>query len=109
MPEPEARDFVGYGRRAPRVRWPQDARVAVTFLVNYEAGAEYTFDGQSYRVRFLKFKHDERSAFPTRISVDGARRSLEINYSDIRLNAEIGEKAFEFPTDTLDGFARLYP
>ena len=44
MPEPEARDFVGYGRHAPRVRWPEGARVALSFFVNYEAGAEYTFE-----------------------------------------------------------------
>lgn len=44
MPEPSGRDFVGYGRHVPRVRWPQDARVAVSFQVNYEAGAEYTVE-----------------------------------------------------------------
>lgn len=44
MPEPADRDFVGYGRNAPRVRWPGDARVAVSFQVNYEAGAEYTLE-----------------------------------------------------------------
>jgi peptidoglycan/xylan/chitin deacetylase (PgdA/CDA1 family) len=41
MPE---RDFVGYGRHAPRVTWPEGARVAVSVQVNYEAGAEYTFE-----------------------------------------------------------------
>ena len=34
------RDFVGYGRNPPIVQWPQDARVAVSFVVNYEEGAE---------------------------------------------------------------------
>jgi peptidoglycan/xylan/chitin deacetylase (PgdA/CDA1 family) len=34
------RDFRGYGRNAPRVRWPDGARVAVCVVVNYEAGAE---------------------------------------------------------------------
>lgn len=49
MPEPTARDFVGYGRRPPRVRWPDGARVAVSLFVNYESGAEYTFqeDGRN--------------------------------------------------------------
>ena len=37
-----ARDFVGYGPRPPVVRWPDGARVAVSLVVNYEAGAEYT-------------------------------------------------------------------
>lgn len=34
------RDFVGYGRRPPKVSWPNDARVVVNFAVNYEEGAE---------------------------------------------------------------------
>ena len=34
------RDFIGYGRKQPKVRWPNDARLAVTFAVNYEAGGE---------------------------------------------------------------------
>lgn len=34
------RDFVGYGRNVPKVRWPGDARVAVNFAINYEEGAE---------------------------------------------------------------------
>jgi peptidoglycan/xylan/chitin deacetylase (PgdA/CDA1 family) len=34
------RDFVGYGRHAPRVRWPNGARVAVSIVMNYEEGSE---------------------------------------------------------------------
>ncbi len=30
------RNFVGYGRRVPRMRWPRDARVAVSFVLNHE-------------------------------------------------------------------------
>ena len=36
------RNFVGHGRHAPRVRWPGDARVAVSFVLNYEEGSEYS-------------------------------------------------------------------
>lgn len=36
------RDFVGYGRWAPRVRWPGDALVALNLVLNYEEGAEYS-------------------------------------------------------------------
>jgi peptidoglycan/xylan/chitin deacetylase (PgdA/CDA1 family) len=36
------RDFVGYGRRVPEVRWPGDARVAVSIVLNYEEGSEYS-------------------------------------------------------------------
>jgi peptidoglycan/xylan/chitin deacetylase (PgdA/CDA1 family) len=37
------RDFVGYGRRVPRVRWPQGARIAVSLVLNYEEGSEYAY------------------------------------------------------------------
>jgi peptidoglycan/xylan/chitin deacetylase (PgdA/CDA1 family) len=36
------RDLVGYGRNVPRVRWPGDARVAVSIVLNYEEGSEYS-------------------------------------------------------------------
>ena len=36
------RDFVGYGRRLPKVVWPNDAKVAVNLIVNYEEGSEYS-------------------------------------------------------------------
>src|SRR5262245_18906684 len=34
------RDMVGYGRNPPDPRWPNGARVAVQFVVNYEEGGE---------------------------------------------------------------------
>ena len=36
------REFTGYGRRVPQVRWPGDARVAVSLVINYEEGSEYS-------------------------------------------------------------------
>jgi peptidoglycan/xylan/chitin deacetylase (PgdA/CDA1 family) len=36
------RDFVGYGRYPPQVRWPGAAKVVVNVVVNYEEGAEYS-------------------------------------------------------------------
>jgi peptidoglycan/xylan/chitin deacetylase (PgdA/CDA1 family) len=39
-----ARDFVGYGRNPPHPRWPNGARIAVCFVLNYEEGSEYSFD-----------------------------------------------------------------
>jgi peptidoglycan/xylan/chitin deacetylase (PgdA/CDA1 family) len=36
------RDMVGYGRNVPKVRWPDDARVAVSIALNYEEGSEYS-------------------------------------------------------------------
>lgn len=35
------RDFLGYGEAVPDVRWPQQARVAVSLVLNFEEGAEF--------------------------------------------------------------------
>jgi len=37
---PLSRDFIGYGKNVPKVKWPNNARLALTFAVNYEAGGE---------------------------------------------------------------------
>ena len=43
------RDLVGYGRNVPQISWPGGARIAVSLVVNYEEGAEYsTLDGDSH-------------------------------------------------------------
>ena len=34
------RDFIGYGPNPPKVRWPDDAALAVSIVVNYEEGSE---------------------------------------------------------------------
>lgn len=34
------RDLVGYGRTAPQPDWPNGARIAVQFVINYEEGGE---------------------------------------------------------------------
>ncbi len=36
------RDFSGYGRHPPAVRWPGGARVAVSFVLNFEEGGEFS-------------------------------------------------------------------
>lgn len=36
----EPRDLVGYGATPPPAHWPNDARIAVQFVLNYEEGAE---------------------------------------------------------------------
>lgn len=38
------RDLVGYGFHPPRLRWPGDAKVAVSLVVNYEEGAELSVE-----------------------------------------------------------------
>jgi allantoinase len=45
-----ARDVVGYGGKPPDPRWPNGARLAINFVLNYEEGSERTIidgDGQS--------------------------------------------------------------
>jgi OHCU decarboxylase len=34
------RDLVGYGRNPPHPRWPDEARICVQFVINYEEGGE---------------------------------------------------------------------
>jgi len=51
------RDFIGYGPQPPAVTWPDGARLALSFVINYEEGSEYNFpdgDGrnESYGVSF---------------------------------------------------------
>jgi putative urate catabolism protein len=38
--EPYPRDLIGYGARPPDPRWPNEARIAVSIVVNYEEGGE---------------------------------------------------------------------
>jgi len=39
--DPYPRDLIGYGARPPDAGWPHGARVAVSFVLNYEEGGEY--------------------------------------------------------------------
>ena len=42
------RDFIGYGKTPPIVRWPNGAQIAISVVVNYEEGSEYSLlDGDS--------------------------------------------------------------
>lgn len=48
-PAGPARDYVGYGRHAPRVEWPGGVKVAVNLVLVYEEGSEfdYAIDGHN--------------------------------------------------------------
>jgi allantoinase len=37
---PYPRDLIGYGRNPPHAQWPNNARIAVQFVLNYEEGGE---------------------------------------------------------------------
>jgi hypothetical protein len=50
----EARDLVGYGANPPDPKWPNGARLAINFVVNYEEGGENTIlNGDSFSEVFL--------------------------------------------------------
>src|SRR5215472_17111871 len=54
MPSQYPRELVGYGRRPPHPQWPDGARVAVQFVLNYEEGAENSvLDGDPASEVFL--------------------------------------------------------
>ena len=36
------RDFLGYGKELPDIRWPNGAKLAVSFVLNFEEGGEFT-------------------------------------------------------------------
>ena len=38
--EPYPRDLVGHAGRAPHPHWPDEARIAVSLVLNYEEGGE---------------------------------------------------------------------
>jgi allantoinase len=43
------RDFIGYGGNPPDPNWPNDARLAVNFVLNFEEGSEPSFaDGDGF-------------------------------------------------------------
>ena len=42
------RDLIGYGANPPQIEWPDGARIAVSVVVNYEEGSEYSLlDGDA--------------------------------------------------------------
>jgi putative urate catabolism protein len=58
-----ARDLVGYGASPPDPRWPGGARLAVSFVLNYEEGGEQTpLEGDPASEAFL---HEVVGAPPT--------------------------------------------
>lgn len=49
MITPYPRDMIGYGANPPDPQWPNGARLAVNFVLNYEEGSEASFaDGDGY-------------------------------------------------------------
>lgn len=58
MPYDVKRDFVGYANRPPNPQWPDGARLAVNFVMNYEEGSEPSMqDGEGYTENGLTEAH----------------------------------------------------
>lgn len=54
MTDPRPRDLIGYGRTRPHAAWPGNARVAVSFVLNYEEGGERSVaDGDPHAEIYL--------------------------------------------------------
>jgi allantoinase len=69
---PYPRDLVGYGRQVPHAQWPNGARIAVQFVLNYEEGGENcVLHGDAASETFLSEMFNP-AAFPARhISMEG--------------------------------------
>ncbi|MFE5476999.1 allantoinase PuuE [Nocardia sp. NPDC056541] len=62
----DVRDFVGYGPNPPDPQWPDDAQIAVQFVLNYEEGGENNvLDGSPHSETFLS-EMTPADAFPNR-------------------------------------------
>src|SRR5215469_16021193 len=49
MSTPYPRDMVGYAGAPPDPKWPNGARLAINFVMNYEEGSEYSIpDGDGF-------------------------------------------------------------
>jgi peptidoglycan/xylan/chitin deacetylase (PgdA/CDA1 family) len=70
---PADRDLHGYGRRPPHPRWPGDARLALSFVVNVEEGAELALSSGDAR---------NESVYEVREEVEGHRDPcMETHYA----------------------------
>jgi len=67
------RDFIGYGRTAPRLKWPDGNRLAVSIVVNFEEGAERS-------PLYGDARPEERSEIPRPASLQGRDLAVESYY-----------------------------
>ena len=48
------RDMIGYGKKLPKVEWPNKAKLALQIVLNYEEGSENcVLHGDTYSETFL--------------------------------------------------------
>ncbi len=69
---PYPRDLAGYGRHTPHAQWPQQARIAVQFVLNYEEGGENSvLHGDQGSEQFLSEMFNPASYPDRHISMEG--------------------------------------
>ena len=69
---PYPRDLQGYGREVPHAQWPNQARVAVQFVLNYEEGGENSvLHGDAGSEQFLSEMFSPASYPERHISMEG--------------------------------------
>ena len=43
MPKKNVRNFIGYGSKGKKIGWPNNAKLALQIVLNYEEGGEIVF------------------------------------------------------------------
>ena len=81
------RDLIGYGQQPPTVNWPNNARVAVQFVVNYEEGGENCI------------LHGDKASEAFLSEIVGAQAYPDMRHMNMESIYEYGSRA---------GFWRLY-
>src|SRR3954464_8677193 len=79
MRDQDIRDMRGYGRTPPDPKWPGGARVAVSFVINFEEGAEMSLSAGDAFTEPLYEVTDEISGVADRcmVSLSAAARVNE--------------------------------
>jgi putative urate catabolism protein len=69
---PYPRDLIGHGRHPPHPRWPQQARVALQFVLNYEEGGENSvLHGDAGSEQFLSEMFNPPAYAARHLSIEG--------------------------------------
>ena len=69
--QPYPRDLIGYGRNPPFANWPERARIAVQFVLNYEEGGENcVLHGDSGSEQFLSEMYNPASFADRHLSME---------------------------------------
>ena len=54
MVKKSSRDLIGYGKKGKKISWPNNTKLALQFVLNYEEGGENSvLNGDKYSETFL--------------------------------------------------------